>query len=93
MKRVVLVLILSLGACASGFKLEYYGIGPDKNGNLAGTILGPTEDKDMDLAVKCMPDDIEKGKCALLFSSEVLRVQDYIKQLEIRIKELESGCK
>lgn len=79
------MLTAALASCATpNFNYKWYGIDP-----AAGKLLGPTEEQDIPLA-RCQGDELQKGKCAVLFIEEFERLQtDYI-QIQVQLKECQS---
>lgn len=84
MKTAYAVLGLGLFSCASiGFNYKWYGIDP-----LAGKLLAPTESGDLSLTL-CQGDEVQKGKCAVMFIEEFDRMRSDYVQLKARLKACE----
>jgi len=76
--------ILALGSCASAnFNYKWYGIDP-----LAGRLLGPTEAQDLPLD-RCQGDELQKGKCSVMFIEEFERMRTEYIQLKVRLRACE----
>ena len=83
MRNYVIVSLISVASCASSFPYKWYGIDPEKN-----VLLGPTEKEDLPLSV-CQPDDIQKGKCAVMLVDEFDRMRNDLVTLKERLKKCE----
>lgn len=84
MKATSAALVLALSSCATAsFDYKWYGIDP-----AAGKLLGPKEANDLPLT-RCQGDEIQQGKCSVMFIEEFDRMRtDYI-QLKVRLRACE----
>ena len=85
MKKALFIIlgILFLAACASAFPYKWYGIDPE-----AGVLLGNTAKDDLPLSI-CAPDDVQKGKCAVMLVAEFDRMRNDYATLVERLKACE----
>lgn len=83
------ILVLALLACA-GFQYKYFGVGPDANGEMKGTVLGKTAAEDQPLTV-CAPDAVTKGKCVLMFVDEFERMKADLEVTKELLKKCQEG--
>jgi hypothetical protein len=85
MKKALFVILglLVLAACASAFPYKWYGIDPG-----AGVLLGKTPKDDLPISV-CSPDDVQKGKCAVMLVDEFDRLRNDYTALKERLKACE----
>jgi len=81
------IALLGVACVGAGFQLRYYGVAPNKDNELKGTLLAKDPKDDVDLFEKCHPDAQIKGKCWVIFTEEKERAENYIKYLEIQLKE------
>lgn len=75
--------VVMLGSCASAFPYKWYGVDPAR-----GILLGKTEVEDIPLTT-CQPDDVQKGKCAVLLIEEFERLRTDYATLKERLKQCE----
>lgn len=80
---VVFGLVFIAASCASAFPYKWYGLDPTQ-----GKLLGKTEEEDLPLKV-CNPDDIQKGKCVVIFVQEFDRLRSDYAEIKQRLVECE----
>lgn len=83
MKKAALFLV-AMSSCASAFPYKWYGIDPAR-----GVLLGKTEAEDIPLTT-CQPDDVQKGKCAVMLVDDFDRMRTDYATTKERLKACES---
>lgn len=89
-KRVILVVGIQFAflACA-GFSYRYYGLDLPR---YDGMLLGEKPKDDVPFS-RCEPDEMDRGKCVVMFVSEFEKMRRDMVETKERLKACEKGKK
>lgn len=85
---MIFVWCLLLLACGS-FSYKHYVVQPMPGEELRGVLAAKDQSEDLPLS-RCQPDDIQKGKCVVLFVEEWERLRVDYDALKMKLEECES---
>lgn len=81
-RYLLLCLVFLLVACGSTFPYKWYGLDlPDYS---EGKLLGPKPKDDLPIS-RCAPDEVQKGKCVVIFVDEWDRLRNDHIELRVRL--------
>ena len=89
MKRVLVIVILTMTACSS-FAYKYYGIQWAERTDEV-KLLGTEPKFDRPFTI-CKPSDDEAGKCVVMPTSELFKMMRDMSELKERNRDLERRC-